>query len=111
MIKKDVKSEIEVKNISLEQTPGVLTQKELTVKAGNYVFEVANNNVGADVGFVLVPKGKDTSIAENHIQAAYLTKVAGNNKTEKSNVVTLTPGEYVYFCPMNKTPHYTLTVE
>jgi len=99
------------KTIALEQTPGVFTQQGLTVAAGSYVFEVANNNVGQDVGLVVVPKGKDASDASNHIKEAYVTQVVGNNKTETSKVVTLTPGEYVYFCPMNKTPQYTLTVK
>ena len=54
--------------ISLEQTPGEFTKKQLTVTEGTYVFEVKNNGVGHDVGFVLVKKGKDISDANNHIK-------------------------------------------
>lgn len=97
--------------VSLEQTKGEFTQKALTLKEGDYIFEVANNNVGKKVGFVLVPKGEDASKPKNHIQTAYVTKAVENNTTESSNVTTLTKGEYIYFCPLNKTPQYTLTVE
>ena len=89
--------------ITLEQTKGEFTQKQLTVSAGTYVFEIDNNNVGTDVGFVLVQKGKDVSKPENHIKTAYVTKVVANNTTGHSNPTTLEKGEYVYFCPLNKT--------
>ena len=97
--------------ISLEQTKGEFTQKEVTLEAGSYIFEIANNNVGHQVGFVLVPKGKDASKPEHHIKTAYVTKAVDNNSTETSKVTTLKKGEYVYFCPMNPTPQYTLTVK
>lgn len=97
--------------VSLEQTKGKFTQDALTLNEGSYIFEISNNNVGSDVGFVLVPKGKDASKPENHIKTAYVTKVVANNSKEKSNVTKLEKGEYVYFCPMNPTPQYTLTVK
>lgn len=97
--------------VSLEQTKGKFTQDSITLKEGSYIFEISNNNVGHQVGFVLVPKGKDASKPENHIQTAYVTKVVDNNSKETSNVTTLAKGEYVYFCPMNPTPQYTLIVE
>ena len=97
--------------VSLEQTKGEFTQKEITLKKGDYVFEISNNNVGHQVGFVLVPKGKDASKPENHIKTAYVTKAVENNSKEQSNVTTLAKGEYVYFCPLNPTPQYTLKVE
>ena len=93
--------------ISLEQTKGEFTQKEVSLKEGSYIFEISNNNVGHPVGFVLAPK----SNPDQHIKSAYVTKVVDNNSKEKSNVTTLTKGEYVYFCPMNPTPQYTLIVE
>jgi plastocyanin len=92
-----------VKHISLEQTKGEFTQKTLTVNEGTYVFDIANNNVGTDVGFVLVPKGKDVSNPDNHIKTAYVTAVVANNSKGNSNPTKLTKGEYVYFCPLNKT--------
>ncbi len=101
----------DVKTVSLEQTKGEFTQKGLTLSEGSYVFEVANNHVGTDVGFVLVPKGKDAANPENHIKTAYVTTVVKDGKVEKSNTTTLKKGEYIYFCPLNKTPQYTLVVK
>ncbi len=100
-----------VKTIALEQTKGEFTQKSITIAEGSYIFEIANNNVGTDVGFVLVPKGKDVSKPENHIQTAYVTQVVKDGKTETSKTTTLAKGEYIYFCPLNKTPQYTLIVK
>ena len=101
----------EVKTISLEQTKGEFTQKALTVSEGTYVFEVANNHAAKEVGLVLVPKGKDASNPENHIKTAYVTTVVTDGKVEKTNPTKLAKGQYVYFCPLNPTPQYTLTVQ
>ena len=98
-----------VKTVSLEQTKGEFTQKSITLSEGTYVFEIANTNVGHDVGFVLAPKGKTD--AANHIKEAYVKEVVKNNTTGASNEVKLTKGTYVYFCPLNPTPQYTLIVE
>jgi uncharacterized cupredoxin-like copper-binding protein len=98
-----------IKTVSLEQTLGEFTQKKITLSAGTYVFEISNNNVGKDVGFVLHPKGKNGE--ENHIKEAYVKALVGNNSKQTSNKVTLAKGEYTYFCPLNKTPQYTLVVQ
>ncbi|NHF58885.1 hypothetical protein FK220_006010 [Flavobacteriaceae bacterium TP-CH-4] len=100
------------KIINLEQTPGEFTQKSLSVPAGTYIFEIANNGVGHDVGFVLVKKSKDISNPENHVQTAYVTEVVKTGTTQISNPTVLEKGEYAYFCPMNPTAtDNTLTVE
>ena len=100
-----------VKKIALEQTTGEFTQKSITVSEGTYVFDVANNNVGKDVGLVLVKKGKDASKPENLIQTAYVTAAVKNNTVGHSKETKLDKGEYVYFCPLNPTPKYSLIVE
>ena len=100
-----------VKTISLEQTKGEFTQKGITVSEGTYVFEVSNNHAAKEVGLVLVPKGKDASNPENHIKTAYVTAVVTDGNAEKTKPTTLAKGEYVYFCPLNPTPQYTLTVQ
>ena len=100
-----------VKKIALEQTTGEFTQKSITVSEGTYVFDVANNNVGKDVGLVLVRKGEDVSKPENHIQTAYVTAAVKNNTVGHSKETKLAKGEYVYFCPLNPTPQYSLIVE
>jgi hypothetical protein len=99
----------ETKTVSLEQTKGEFTQKGLTLSEGTYIFEISNKEVGHDVGFVLAPKGKVE--AENHIKNAYVTSVVKNNSKSTSKKVTLKKGKYVYFCPLNPTPQYTLTVK
>jgi hypothetical protein len=99
----------EVKTVSLEQTKGEFTQKSLTLSEGTYVFEIANNGVDHEIGFVLAPKGK--ADAEHHIKNAYVTKTVATNKKENSNEVVLKKGEYIYFCPLNPTPQYTLIVK
>jgi len=98
-----------VKTVSLEQTKGEFTQKSITLSEGTYVFEISNTGVGHDVGFVLAPKGKTD--AANHIKNAYVTEVVKNDTKGHSKEVTLTKGTYVYFCPLNPTPQYTLVVE
>jgi len=100
-----------VKTIALEQTKGEFTQKSITVSEGTYIFEVTNNHAAKEVGLVLVKKGKDASKPENHIKTAYVTEVVKDGEVEKTNPTSLTKGEYVYFCPMNPTPQYTLIVQ
>lgn len=97
--------------VTLEQTKGKFTKEKLTLSEGDYVFNIKNNNVGHDVGFVLVKKGEDVSNPDNHIKSAYVTKAVKNNSSEKTKVTTLSKGEYIYFCPLNPTPQYNLTVK
>lgn len=98
-----------VKTVSLEQTNGEFTQKAITLSEGTYVFEIANVGVDHEVGFVLAPKGKTD--ADHHIKNAYVTKTVGTDTKQSSKEVTLTKGEYVYFCPLNPTPQYKLIVQ
>lgn len=91
------------KVIALEQISGEFIQKGLTVSEGTYVFEISNNAVGHNVGFVLAKKGSDLANPENHIQTAYVTEQVANGQKQSSKPTTLTKGEYVYFCPLNPT--------
>lgn len=100
-----------VKTVTLEQTKGEFTQKNLTLTEGSYIFEVTNNNAAPEVGLVLIEDGKDGSNPENHIKDAYVSQMVKHGKTESSKAVTLKKGAYKYFCPFNKTPQYTLIVE
>ncbi len=97
------------KVINLEQTEGVFTIQSLKLAPGDYQFEIANNGVDHEVGFVLAPKGKTD--AANHIKEAYVQAPVKNGNTSSSKTVTLAKGEYEYFCPLNPTPKYTLIVE
>ncbi len=98
-----------VKKVLLEQVEGAFTQESLTLEAGDYQFEVSNNGVERDLGFVLAPKGK--TAPKYHIKEAYVTTPIKNGSSSTSKVVSLKPGKYVYFCPLNKTKEYTLTVK
>lgn len=97
-----------VKTVKLTQTEGVFEKTEVKLKAGTYVFEVSNNGVDHALGFVLAPKG--TTDQKDHIQAAYLEKTVADGETASSKEVELKKGEYEYFCPLNPTPRYLLTV-
>lgn len=98
----------QVNKVSLTQTKGEFTTKQLNLSPGDYQFEIVNNGVGHDVGFVLAPKGKTSP--EHHIKAAYVTSPVKNGSSSMTKVVSLEAGEYVYFCPLNPTGQYSLTV-
>ena len=106
-LKKEMKAA--PKTIKLEQTKGAFTIQGLTLSEGTYVFEIKNSDVDHAVGFVLAPKGKTDQA--NHIKEAYVQKTPELGETSHSKVVTLAKGEYVYFCPLNPTPQYTITVK
>jgi len=100
----------EAEKIELQQITGGFTETELTLKAGHeYVFEVTNKDVDHAVGFVIAPKGQTDQ--EHHVKEGYLSKTIEKGETASSQTVTLAKGEYVYFCPLNPTPQYTLKVE
>ncbi|MEQ8417536.1 MAG: plastocyanin/azurin family copper-binding protein [Imperialibacter sp.] len=99
----------EAKTIKLDQTPGEFKTTELALKPGKYVFDVTNKGVDHAVGFVITPKGETDQ--ENHIQSSYLSKIIENGESAQSGEVMLEKGEYVYFCPLNPTPHYRLVVK
>lgn len=98
----------QVQQVDLEQTKGVFTTEALTLTPGEYQFSVANTNVGHEVGFVLVPSGSYEMT--DHIKEAYVEAPVPTGKKSMTGVVDLAPGEYEYFCPLNPTPKYKLTV-
>lgn len=79
--------------------------KVLRLKPGAYVFRVSNKNVPYELGFWLRGDGL--------IARARLPGVSGGGLTTGTTqdyAVELTPGEYVYSCPLNPTPDYKLVV-
>ncbi len=99
----------EASTIKLEQTEGEFTIQSLTLDEGTYIFEITNNRVDHEVGFVVAPEGKTD--ANHHIKEASVTKTAKNGDTSTSKEVMLKKGNYVYFCPLNPTPQYKITVK
>jgi plastocyanin len=95
--------------VHLEQTEGEFTIQSLTLEEGTYVFEIENNGVDHEIGFVLAPKGMTDEA--HHIKEAYVKETVKEGKTSMTSEVTLKKGEYVYFCPLNPTPQYTLIVK
>jgi hypothetical protein len=95
--------------IKLEQTPGKFTVQSLTLEAGTYQFEIANVGIDHEVGFVIAPKGKAEQ--KHHIKEGYVQKTIKDGESSLTQKVTLTKGEYIYFCPLNPTEQYSLTVK
>ena len=91
--------------VQLTQTTGEYTVKGLTLAPGDYVFEISNAGVDKGLGFYL--QAADDSQVPNSGVAELVQK----NQSSRTGVVTLTPGTYTYSCPLNPTPHYTITVE
>ena len=100
----------EAKVVKLTQVEGAFTKEKLNLKAGEYVFEVHNKNVGKAVGLVIAPATEEGKAGE-HIKEGYLAETVTKGNSSQSKVVTLKPGTYKYFCPLNPTPEYTITVK
>lgn len=94
----------DAKTIDLTQKVGRFEEGNLELKAGKYVFSVSNEDIDHEVGFVLSKKG---FLLKRNI-AAFGELFEG--QTKRSGEVELKPGEYHYFCPLNPTPKYTITV-
>ena len=112
MAEKEAMMKEEVKVIDLTQTPGVFTTESLTLAPGKYRFVVANDGVDHEVGFVIQrAEDADGNVMETAVENSFTESTIADGKTASTGVVTLTPGEYVYSCPLNPPPHYTITVK
>lgn len=100
----------DAKVVKLSQTDGEFNKKELTLKPGNYIFEVKNKDVDKPVGLVIAP-ATNGGMAGEHIKEAYLTQTVSKGEKSQSQVVQLKEGTYKYFCPLNPTPEYTIVVK
>ena len=82
----------------------------LTLKAGEYLFKVTNKNVPYELGFWLREADYDW---RNPLDRLTKTSVSGGGLfigQTQEYAITLTPGEYLYSCPLNTTPNYRLVV-
>lgn len=101
-----------VQTVKLEQTPGKFTTEKLTLKPGSYVFEVANSGIDHEVAFFLQSeKDKSSKEFSTALANSGLSKTIKDGESAKSGVVELKKGTYVYSCPLNPTPKYTIVVE
>lgn len=84
--------------------------KTITLKPGEYIFRVTNKNVPYELGFWL--REKDYNWANPLHKLNKISISGGGMYTGKTleYKVTLTPGEYLYSCPLNTTPDYNLIV-
>ncbi|MBL4665872.1 MAG: hypothetical protein JKY04_00740 [Sneathiella sp.] len=95
-----------------EKTGAARLQKAevMTLKPGEYIFRVSNKNVPYELGFWL--REKDYNWA-NPVHKLTKTSISGGGmhlgKTLEYKV-TLEPGEYLFSCPLNTTPDYSLIV-
>ncbi|MDD9905118.1 MAG: hypothetical protein OXT06_16235 [Rhodospirillaceae bacterium] len=83
----------------------------IKLKAGKYIFRVTNKNVPYTLGFWIRDKDYDW---RNPLHKLNKTSVSGGGMTLGKTLdyeVELKPGQYVYSCPLNTTPDYTLIVE
>ncbi|MEP3371933.1 MAG: hypothetical protein ABJO28_12445 [Maribacter dokdonensis] len=98
--------------IELTQTEGQFETQNLELTAGKYKFRVVNKDVDKDLGLAIQKKedkGKD--LMKTAIPTAFTSAFVKKGKAEYSGVVELKKGKYVYFCPLNPTPYYNLTVK
>ena len=105
-------SDSDVTVIELTQTTGEFATQNLTLTPGKYQFKIVNKNVDHEVGFG-IQKAQEAEM--DFMKTVLPTSLASNTiKTGESaytGVVELSEGEYVYSCPLNPTPHYTINVK
>ena len=107
-----MKAAAEVTTVDLTQTPGAFTTEHLDLAPGQYRFRVTNASVDHEVGFFIQRAAdKNGAPGETAVENSFTEGPIAIGETSQTGVVTLAPGEYVYSCPLNPTPHYTITVK
>ena len=102
----------DVTTIELVQTTGQFDTQRLDLKPGKYKFRVVNQGVEKDLGFVIQRAAdKDGDVMKTAVPNSFTTAYVKNGTAEYTGVVELKKGEYVYSCPLNPTPHYTIRVK
>lgn len=98
--------------VNLAQVPGKFTTESLTLKPGKYQFNVTNQNVAKEVGFVIQKEAdKDKDFMKTAVENSFTTALIKKGETQSTGVVTLEKGRYVYSCPLNPTPKYIIEVK
>ncbi len=98
--------------IELHQVNGAFTTENLDLKPGLYQFRIVNTEVEKEVGFVIqAASDKDGDVMKTAVENSFASKMINKGEHAYSGVVNLTAGEYVYSCPLNPTPKYTLSIK
>ena len=97
--------------IELTQTVSEFNTTTLNLKPGKYQFRIVNKDVDKDLGFV-IQKAEDKveDAMKTAVPNSFTTALVKKGEFQYTGVVELKKGEYVYSCPLNPTPHYTLYV-
>ena len=104
------KNEITV--IELIQTEGQFETHKLNLCAGKYQFRVVNKNVDKDLGFVIQKEeDKNSNVMETATPNSFTNTYIKMGEAQYTGIVELETGNYIYSCPLNPTPHYTITVK
>ncbi len=84
----------------------VAGSEPLVLETGQYVFRVTNKNVPYELGFWLRGDGLLSRLKLPSVSGGGL--MTGESQDYE---IDLTPGRYVYSCPLNTTPDYKLVVK
>lgn len=97
--------------IELIQTTGEFVTHKLSLKPGKYQFRIVNKDVDKELGFV-IQKAVDqkADVMKTAIPNSFTTALVEKGEVQYTGIVELKTGEYVYSCPLNPTPHYTISV-
>lgn len=105
-------NEKDVTIIELNQDPGAFQTTELNLVPGKYQFRIVNQSVDKEVGFVIQKASdKSQSPMKTAVENSFASKTVKKGEFAYTGIVELKSGEYVYSCPLNPTPHYTIRVK
>jgi len=98
--------------VELDQVTNAFEVTSLELKPGKYQFKVTNKDIAKEVGFVIQKEtDKDGDVMKTALKNSFSQWTVGAGETTTSGIIELTAGNYVYSCPLNPTPKYTLTVK
>ncbi len=105
-------TEKDVTIIEVTQTAGEISTQTLNLKPGKYQFRVVNKDVDKDLGFVIQKASdKKGDVMKTAVKNSFTTALVKKGEVQYTGIVALKAGEYIYSCPLNPTPHYTLSVK